>query len=88
MAAGVEADAADAVVDGVVVAVGPVHRRRVAMGDAGGVVRSGLFVADPQRIRGVEAEDAMVFKIDLGHAVVGGGQEEGSGRSRFRAGRV
>jgi hypothetical protein len=46
------------------------------------------LVADPQRIGGVEVGTRWFSTIDLRHAVVGGGQEKGSGRSRFRAGRV
>ncbi len=74
---GVESDAADAVVDGGVVAVGPIHFEGVAVGDAGGLLGVDGFVADGERVGGVEVENAVVFNVDLGHAVVGGGEDEG-----------
>ena len=43
-AAGVEADAADAVVDRVVVAVGPVHPQQVPMRDAGRMILGGFLL--------------------------------------------
>ena len=76
MAAGVEADAADAVVNGRVVAVGPVHLQGVAVGDAGGMVVAGLFHADPKWIGGIEIQDTMILDIDLRHAVIGGRQQK------------
>ena len=77
MATGVEANAADAIVDGAVVAVAPVHLELITVADACFVVRAWFFVADPERVLGVEVEHAVVLHIDLWHSVIGGGQQEG-----------
>ena len=77
VATGVEANAADAIVDGAVVAVAPVHLELVTVADACFVIRAGFFMADPERVFGIEVEHAVVLHIDLGHAVIGGGQQEG-----------
>lgn len=71
MAAGVESDTADAVVDGGIVAVRPIHFERVAVSDAGGVVGAGFLSADPQRIGRVEIQDVVILYVDLRYAVVG-----------------
>ena len=47
VAASVKADATDAVVDGGIVAVAPVHLERVPVCQARWVIRAGLFPADP-----------------------------------------
>ena len=77
VASGVEANAADAIVDGAVVAVAPVHLELITVADACFVVRAGFFVAYPERVLGVEVEHAVVLHIDLGDTVIGGGQQEG-----------
>lgn len=76
LAAGVKADARNAVVDRGVVAVRPVHLQRGAVRDAGGVVVGRFFIADPERIFRVEIQDAVVFHVNLRDAVVGGGEEK------------
>ena len=76
VAAGVETDTGDAIVDGGIVSVGPVHLEGVAMGDAGGVIRGRFFPSNPEGIGGVEIEDAAFGDVDLRDAVVGGGEEE------------
>ena len=74
MTTGVEADPANAIVDGAVVAVAPVHLELITVADACFVVRAGFFVAYPERVLGVEVEHAVVLHIDLGDTVIGGGQ--------------
>ena len=39
------------------------------------MIGAGFLVAHPQRILGIEVRHAMVFDINLRHAVVGRGQE-------------
>ena len=46
------------------------------MGDASGVIFARLFLTDPQWVFWIEIENAVVFDIDLGDAVVGGGKQE------------
>ena len=75
VAAGVKADPADAVMDGRVVPVAPVHLEGAAVRKPRRVVGAWLFPADPQRILWVEILHAMVHDINLWHAIVGGGQE-------------
>lgn len=77
VSAGIEADTADAVMDGVIMAVGPIHFEGMAVGEACGVIGVGFFIADPKGVEGVEVEDGFIFHVDLGDAVVGGGEEEG-----------
>ena len=76
VAAGVEADAGDAIMNGGVVSMGPVHLEGVAMGDSGGMIRGRFFSSNPEGIGGVEVEDAAFGDVDLRDAVVGGGEEE------------
>ena len=73
---GVESNARNAVVDGGVVAVRPIHLERFAVRLAGGMVTGGFFVTDPERIFRVEIQHAVVLHVDLRDAVVRGGQEE------------
>ena len=77
LATGVEPDAADAVVDGAVVAVRPVHLEGVAVRLARRVVGRWDLVPDPERVGGVEVQDAVIFEINLRDAVVRSGKEEG-----------
>ncbi len=88
MPAGVEADAADAVVDRRVVAVRPVHLQRVAMRDSGGMIGARLLVPDPQRIGRIEIRNAVIVDIDLRHAVVGGRQQKASVETDFERPRL
>ena len=71
--AGEEADAADAVVNGMVVAVTPVHFQRLASFRIfpGGMVGPRSLAAYPERILRVEVEHAVVFDVDARDAVVG-----------------
>jgi len=75
-AAGEEADPADALVNGAVVAVRPVHHQPVAVVDAVDVVGRGPAVAHPERIGGVEPAHVPVLDEHRRDAVVGGGQHE------------
>ena len=74
--AGIEADAGDAIMDGAIVSVGPVHGEGVAVALAGGVIWGGPFASNPEWVCGVEVEDVAVGDVDLRDAVVGGGEEE------------
>src|SRR6056300_227785 len=71
MAAGVKSDAADAVMNGAVVAVRPVHLEAVSVGDASWVIICRLLGSNPERIGRVEVFHAMVFDKDLRYAVIG-----------------
>ena len=76
VSAGVKADAGDAIVNGSVVPVGPIHLEGVAVTFSGGVIRGGSFVSHPERVGGIEVEDAGVGEVDLRDAVVCGGEKE------------
>ena len=70
-----------------VVAVAPVHFELVAVCDAGRFAGDGLAVADLDGVGGVEVDDAVVFHVDAGDAVAGGGHEKGVVEADFeRAG--
>ena len=76
LAASEKTDSPDAVHDGVVVPVRPVHHQTRAPADAIGEVGRGLCVAHPERVRRIEAPHAVILDEDLRHAVVRRGQNE------------
>ena len=75
VAAGVKSDPADAVVNGGIVAVTPIHLQRTAMGDAGGMIGAGFFASHPERVIRIEIFHAPILDVNLRHTVVGGGEQ-------------
>ena len=75
MAAGVKADAADAVMDRGIVPVAPVHLQRVPMRNSSGMVRARFHSADPERILGVQILYAMILNVHLRDTIVRGWQK-------------
>ena len=76
LAAGHVADAADAVDDGLVVAVAGMDLEEVRVAPAGRPVAERLAVAHGDRIGRIETDDAAVLDVDGRHAVAGGGHDE------------
>ena len=88
MAAGHEADAADAVNNSVVVALAETHLEQFRMSLAGRFVADGLAVADMNGIVWIKAEYSVVFDIDTGDAVAGGWLQEGVIKTDFQRPRL
>ena len=76
VSAGVESDSGNAVVDGVIVTVGPVHLQRVPVGDARRVILARLLLPDPEGVLRIEVHDTVVLDVHAGHTIVGRGHEE------------
>lgn len=75
-ASGIKADPADAVVNGSIVAMRPIHLQGFTVGDSGWMIVAWLFIANPQWIVGVEIEYAMIADIDLRYAIIGRRKQE------------
>ena len=69
-------DASDAVDDGEIVTVGVFEFEGFRVFAAGGFGSDFLLVAHGDGIFGVEADDVMVFDVDGGNSVAGGGHDE------------
>ena len=71
MSSCIESDSTDAIMNGRIVTMGPVHLERVAVSLPGWMIRAGLFFANPQRVFGIEVRYAMIVDVNLRHAIVG-----------------
>ena len=74
MSTGVITDSTDAIVNGVVMAMAPVHLQGIPMGYSRRVIRIRFLHAHPEGILGVEVENTVVLDIDLRNTVIGGGE--------------
>ena len=76
-------DAANAVVNAVIMAVMPIHPERLAVRNAGGLVVE-ILVTDPQRIVGIQIANPVIFNINRRHPVVRRRQQETSVEPKFQ----
>ena len=76
LAAGHVADAADAVDDGLVVAVAGMNLEEIGIATAGRRIAKGFAVAHGYRILAIEADHAAVLDVNGGHPVAGRGHDE------------
>ena len=73
MTTGIETNPTDAIVDGGIMPMTPVHFQGLPMSNTGGMIRARFLSADPQRILGIQIFHPMVLHIHLWHTIIGGG---------------